>query len=285
MTRISGAALVAGVVGQPIRHSLSPLIHNAWIAEAGLNAVYAPFAPPVEGFEAFIQGLRRSGVRGLNVTLPFKEVALRLADVADAAATAAGAANLLLFDGEGRVEARNTDGIGLLAAFAKQAPDWRVDAGPVAVLGAGGAGKGAVVALSQAGAEVRLVNRTLERAQAVAEPFDRVGAWPLDRLAEAFQGAGAIVNATSAGFGEGDSLDVPLHAAPPSAVVMDMIYKPLRTGLLQRAEGLGLATVDGLAMLVGQAIPSFEVLFGVAPPASVDVRALALAAIGERERR
>ncbi len=129
------------------------------------------------------------------------------------------------------------------------------------------------------------MNRTLERAQAVAEPFDRVSAWPLDRLAEAFQGAGAIVNATSAGFGEGDSLDVPLHAAAPSAVVMDMIYKPLRTGLLQRAEGLGLATVDGLAMLVGQAIPSFEALFGVAPPASVDVRALALAAIGERERR
>jgi shikimate dehydrogenase len=285
MTRISGAALVAGVVGQPVRHSLSPLIHNAWIAEAGLNAVYAPFAPPADGFEPFVQGLRRSGVRGLNVTLPFKEVALRLADAADAAATAAGAANLLLFGEDGRIEARNTDGIGLLAAFAEQAPGWRVDAAPVVVLGAGGAGKGAVAALSQAGAEVRLVNRTLERAQAVADQFDRVSAWPLSRIAEAFEGAGAIVNATSAGFGEGDSLDVPLHAAPAGAVVMDMVYKPLRTGLLQAAEAAGLPTVDGLAMLVGQAIPSFEALFGVAPPASVNVRALALAAIGERERR
>jgi shikimate dehydrogenase len=285
MTTISGAALVAGVVGHPVRHSLSPLIHNAWIAEAGLDATYAPFAPPADGFEVLVQGLRRSGLRGLNVTLPFKEIALGLADVADTAATAAGAANLLLFGEDGQIEARNTDGVGLLAAFAEQAPDWKVGAGPVVVLGAGGAGKGAVAALSQAGAEVRLVNRTLERAKAVANGFDRVSAWSLERIAEAFEGAGAIINATSAGLGAGDSLVVPLHVAPTNAVVMDMVYKPLRTGLLQAAERQGLSTVDGLAMLIGQAIPSFEAFFGVAPPASVDVRALSLAAVGERERR
>ncbi|WP_158916460.1 shikimate dehydrogenase [Caulobacter sp. S45] len=284
-TMVSGAAMVAGVVGAPVRHSLSPLIHNTWIAAAGLDAVYTPFEPPADGFETFVAGLRRSGVRGLNVTLPFKEIALRLADTADTAARAAGAANLLLFGPDGEIEARNTDGIGLLAAFARQAPGWRPDAGPVVVLGAGGAGKGAVVALTMAGAEVRLVNRTHARALTVADGFEGVTACPIEDLAKALGGASAIVNATSAGFGGGDSLDLPFDAVPPEAVVMDMIYKPLRTPLLQQAQARGFRTVDGLAMLVGQAIPSFEALFGVAPPMSVDVRALALKTLGETERR
>jgi shikimate dehydrogenase len=285
MTTVSGAAMVAGVVGQPVRHSLSPLIHNAWIAGLGLDAIYAPFSPPANGFEALIEGLRLSGIRGLNVTLPFKENALRMADVAAASATLAGAANLLLFSPDGKIEARNTDGIGLVAAFEAQAPGWRLDAGPVVVLGAGGAGKGAVAALSQAGADVRLVNRTFSRAQAAAEMFARVEAYPIERLAEALEGAGAIVNATSAGLGDGDSLVTPFHAAPPGVVVMDMVYKPLRTGFLQQAESLGLRTVDGLAMLIGQAIPSFKALFGVSPPDGVDVRGLALEMLGEVERR
>ena len=285
MTMISGAALVAGVVGQPVRHSLSPLIHNAWIAGLGLDALYAPFELSSDGFESFVQGVRRSGMRGLNVTLPFKENALRVADVADSAAKAAGAANLLLFGEDGRIEARNADGIGLLAAFAAQAPQWRPDAAPVVVLGAGGAGKGAVAALNQAGAEVRLVNRTLERAQEIAANFDRVHAYPLSRVAEAFEGAGAVVNATSAGLGDRESLDLPFQRLPAHAVVMDMVYKPLRTGLLQNAEKHGLQTVDGLAMLIGQAVPSFEAFFGMAPPSSVDVRGLALQAIGETDRR
>ena len=285
MTMISGAALVAGVVGQPVRHSLSPLIHNAWIAGLGLDALYAPFELSSDGFESFVQGVRRSGMRGLNVTLPFKENALRVADVADSAAKAAGAANLLLFGEDGRIEARNADGIGLLAAFAAQAPQWRPDAVPVVVLGAGGAGKGAVAALNQAGAEVRLVNRTLERAQEIAANFDRVDAYPLSRVAEAFEGAGAVVNATSAGLGDRESLDLPFQFLPEHAVVMDMVYKPLRTVLLQNAEKHGLQTVDGLAMLIGQAVPSFEAFFGMAPPSSVDVRGLALQAIGETDRR
>jgi shikimate dehydrogenase len=285
MSKVSGAAQVAGVVGHPVRHSLSPLIHNAWIAGLGLDAVYAPFAPPSDGFEVLVQGLRRSGVRGLNVTLPFKENALRMADTADAAAKAAGAANLLLFSADGRIEARNTDGIGLLAAFEQQAPGWRFDDGPVVVLGAGGAGKGAVAALSQAGARVRLVNRTFPRAEAAAKAFPGVAAYPMERLGDALDGAGAVINATSAGLGDGDSLEPPLEAVRFDAVMMDMVYKPLRTGFLERAGRLGFRTVDGLAMLVGQAIPSFEALFGVAPPSQVDVRALALAAIGETERR
>jgi shikimate dehydrogenase len=273
--------MVAGVVGRPVRHSLSPLIHNAWIAAAGLDAVYCPFSPPEDGFAEFVRGLARSGVRGLNVTIPFKEQALALADRSDPAARAAGAANVLLFDGEGGIEARNTDGIGLLAAFAEQAPGWRPDAAPVVVLGAGGAGKGAVAALHQAGAEVRLVNRTLARAEAVAAGFDRVSVHTDSRMAEALDGAGAVVNATSAGLDGAAGLDLPLDLLPREAVVMDMVYKPLRTGLLRQAEAKGLRTVDGLAMLIGQAVLSFEGFFGVAPPREPDVRLLALQALAE----
>ena len=171
---ISGAAMVAGVVGAPVSHSLSPLIHTAWIQAAGLDAAYVPFAPPADGFEVLIDGLRRSGLRGLNVTLPFKARALALADRTDSAARAAGAANLLLIAPDGSVEACNTDGIGLLAAFAQQAPGWRPEAAPVVVLGAGGAARGAAAALRAAGAQVRLVNRTLARAQAVAAQVEGV---------------------------------------------------------------------------------------------------------------
>ncbi|WP_374575147.1 shikimate dehydrogenase [Phenylobacterium sp.] len=282
MSPITGKALVAGVVGAPVRHSLSPVLHNAWIEAARLDAVYAPFAPPPERFAAFVDGLRGGAIAGLNVTLPFKEQALALADEASSPAAKAAAANVLVFRADGTVFADNTDGAGLLAAFAAQAPGFDPAAGPVVILGAGGAARGAAAAFADAGApEVRIVNRTLSRAQAITEALgSRVGALGLDRAATAFDGAGAIVNATSAGLADGQVLDFPLEAAPKACVVMDMVYKPLRTPFLARAEALGLATVDGLEMLIRQAVPSFEAFFGQAPPAEVDVRALALAAIG-----
>lgn len=280
-----GATRVAGVVGRPVRHSLSPLIHNAWIAAAGLDAVYVPFELAADAFAAFVTGLRRGSLAGLNVTIPFKVEALALADAADEAARTAGAANLLLFRPDGEVEARNTDGIGLLAAFADQVPGFDVAAAPIAVLGAGGAAQGAVAALVAAGApEVRVLNRTTERAGALAARFpNRASARALAKADAAFADVGAIINATSAGLDGAGDLDLPLDAAPANAVVMDMVYKPLKTGLLRAAEARGLRTVDGLAMLIGQAVPSFEALFGEAPPINVDVRALALKALGETE--
>ena len=278
---LSGAAAVAGVIGSPVRHSLSPLIHNAWIAASGLDAAYVPFAAVANGFEEAVRGLRAASLKGLNVTLPFKAQALALANRADAAARAAGAANLLLFHADGSMEARNTDGIGLLAAFAAQAPRWRPQDGAVIVLGAGGAARGAAGALLAAGAEVLVANRTQARAQALAEALPGVRAVAMQDLSVALAGAAAIVNATSAAFGDGGGLDIPLHAAPAATVVMDMTYVPLRTPLLRQALAFGLTTVDGLAMLIGQAVPSFEALFGVPPPGAVDVRALALQALGE----
>ena len=159
---ITAKTIVAGVAGAPVRHSLSPLIHNAWLQAAGADGVYVAFAPHQDRFKAFAEGLRGGAVRGLNVTIPFKEQALVVADEATPLAKAAGAANLLLFHEDGRIEARNTDGDGLLRAIAVQAPDFDLLAGPVTVMGAGGAARGAVAALIEAGvADILLCNRTL----------------------------------------------------------------------------------------------------------------------------
>jgi len=279
--RVTGAAVVAGVVGSPVRHSLSPLIHNAWIAAAGLDAVYAPFTPPASGFAAFVAGLRGGAVRGLNVTVPFKEEALGLADRASPRARAAGAANLLVFEASGEIRADNTDGLGLLAALAQQAPGLDIAAGPVVVLGAGGAARGAVAALQAAGAaDIRIANRTAARAEALAATFG-VRAGRPDGAA-LFADAALVVNASAGGLGGGEGPACAIDAAPRETVVMDMVYAPLRTVFLAAAQARGQRTVDGLAMLIGQAGPAFEAFFGVPPPGDVDVRGLALAALEAR---
>jgi shikimate dehydrogenase len=282
MIVISGAAMVAGVVGDPVAHSLSPRIHGAWIEALGLDAAYVPLAVPAERFIPFIEGLRGGIVRGLNITIPHKQAALAMADEADAIAQGSGAANLLVFHSDGRIEARNTDGAGMLAALAEQAPQLDLAAAPVVILGAGGAARGAVAALAAAGVpQIRLINRTMARAAELASAFPRTAAFAFEDAAIAFQGAGAVINATSAGLDGAGGLDLPLDALPATAVVMDMVYKPLRTALLEAAAARGLATVDGLAMLVGQARPSFEAFFGRPSPASVDVRGICLAALGD----
>jgi shikimate dehydrogenase len=279
---ITGATIVAGVAGRPVAHSLSPLIHNAWLEAAGIDGVYVAFAPDADRFDIFVDGLRGGAVRGVNVTLPFKEVALAAADRMSARAERAAAANLLVFEPDGSVVADNTDGAGLVGALAAQAPGFDVTAGPIVVLGAGGAARGAVAALVAAGApEVRIVNRTLAKAEAVAGAIGaRVRPLPLEAAAGAMQGAIAVINATSAGLSGQGELNVPLEATPETAVVMDMVYKPLLTPMLRRAQVLGRRTVDGLEMLIRQAEPSFEAFYGSVPPAGVDVRALALKALG-----
>lgn len=278
---ITAKTAVAGVAGQPISHSLSPVLHNAWLAEAGIDGVYVALAPTAETFAAFVEGQRGGGaLRGVNVTVPFKEAALAAADEASEAARLAGAANLLIFGKDGRIRADNTDGVGLLRAFEVQAPGFDPSAGPVVVLGAGGAARGAVAALLLAGApQVRVLNRTVAKAQALAADLGpKVVAGSLADAGSRFAGVTAVINATAAGL-DGGSLDVPLEATPTEAVVMDMFYKPLETPLLKRARDLGRRTVDGLEMLIRQAEPSFEAFYGAPPPAGVDVRTLALKAL------
>ena len=280
---ISGAAIVGGVCGAPIRHSMSPLIHNAWIRAAGLDAAYVPFAPSVEGFETFVEGFRGGAIRGLNVTIPFKERALAAADRASDLARMAGAANLLIFEADGSIHADNTDGPGLLGAIAEQAKGFEAAAAPVVILGAGGAARGATAALLLAGApEVRIVNRTVARARELADAFGGavVAAGEPD-LPGLLADAGLVINATSLGLGGGEGPAADLSLTPDTAVVMDMVYKPLRTEFLRRAESVGRRTVDGLEMLLRQAIPTFERMFGVVPPAEVDARGLLLRILGE----
>lgn len=271
----TAAAVVAGIAGHPVTHSLSPLIHSAWIAALGMDAVYVPFRVQPDGFERFARGMRGGTIRGVNVTAPFKEAALAASDEADAPALAAGSANVLIFHEDGHVEARSTDGLGMVEAFAEQAPDVSLDAIPAVVLGAGGAAKAAVAALLAAGSpEVRVVNRTAARAEELVFVFkERVAAFGLGQANEAFAGAGVLINAAAGG-----PLP-PLDALPDGAAVMDMTYRPLETALLKAAKARGLTPVDGLAMLIAQARPSFEAFYGVAPPADLDVRKLAIAAM------
>lgn len=281
--KITGETVVAGVAGAPVRHSLSPIIQNAWIEAAGIDAVYVPFSPCGDDFPRFAEGLRGGVIRGLNVTLPFKEVALGVSDEVSERAEWAGAVNLLVFESDGRITGDNVDGLGLLGAFEAQAPNFDPKAGPVVIVGAGGAARGAAAAFVIAGApEVRIVNRTLAKAEMVAGALGRsVRAYALDDAAAAFEDATAVINATSAGLVD-EMPDLPLEATPAAAVVMDMTYKPLETSFLTRARALHRPTVDGLEMLIRQAAPSFEAFFGRVPPAEVDIRALCLETLGSQ---
>jgi shikimate dehydrogenase len=279
---VTSKTIVAGVAGAPVRHSLSPLIHNAWLQAAGFDGVYVAFAPHQDRFKAFAEGLRGGAIRGLNVTIPFKEQALTVADEASVLARTAGAANLLLFHEDGRIEARNTDGEGLLQAIAVQAPGFDITEAPVAVMGAGGAARGAIAALLEAGVvDIRLCNRTPERAETLVEDLSGLASGALVRAFEhpdpAADGCGCVINATSLGLGGGPGPDTPWRLMRPKAVAMDMVYKPLDTEWLQDARAHGLRAVDGLEMLIRQAIPSYRAFFGADPP-KLDVRSLLLGA-------
>ncbi|WP_404418070.1 shikimate dehydrogenase family protein [Brevundimonas vesicularis] len=270
--RITGAAMVAGIAGNPVAHSLSPVIHNAWLAAGVIDGAYVPFAPAdAAGFESLVAAGRAGLIMGLNVTAPFKEQAFALADQATAAARLTSSANILQFE-NGRVLADSSDGVGLMRGLKEQAPDLDVAGRPVVMLGAGGAARAGSGALVEAGAEVRVVNRSPERAEALAADL---GSSVRVMTAEAaFDGAALVINALSVP----PSIDFDRIA--PGTVVMDMTYKPLATPFLTAARERGLPTVDGLAMLIGQAAPSFEALFRRAPP-PLDLRALLMTHLGE----
>ncbi|MCA3731718.1 MAG: shikimate dehydrogenase [Phenylobacterium sp.] len=279
---LTAATRLAGVVGRPVHHSLSPVLHNTWLAAAGLDGAYVAFSLAPERFSAFVEGFRGGSLAGVNVTLPFKTDALAAADRVSPRARTAGAANVLVFEADGSVTADNTDGEGLLYAFARQAPGFRPESGPLVLFGAGGAARGAAAAFLEAGCpEVRLLNRTRSRAEAVAEALGgRVRV--LDLIdAAALDGAAALINASSAGLGFDAPPPPDFSAAPAGAVAMDMTYKPLRTPFLEAAAARGLATVDGLDMLIGQARPAFKAFFGRPPPAEPDVRERVLSILGE----
>lgn len=272
MSRITGAAVVGGIAGRPVAHSLSPVIHNAWLEAAGMDAGYVPFAPQdAAGFETLVAAGRAGLIAGINVTAPFKEQAFALADKTTAAARLTGSANILAFR-NGRVLGDSSDGLGLMRALAEQAPRLDLSGRAMVMLGAGGAARAAAGALVEAGAEVRILNRSRDRAEALAA--DLGPSVRLANAADAFHGAALVVNALSV------RPEIDLSQLAPETVVMDMTYRPVVTPFLAEARARGLTTVDGLAMLIGQAGPSFEAIFGRAPP-SLDLRTLLLSHLGE----
>lgn len=272
VSRITGAALLGGIVGYPVSHSLSPVIHNAWLEAGGIDAAYAAFAPrDAAGFEALVAAGRAGLIAGVNVTAPFKEQAFALADEAGAAARLTGSANILVFE-EGRVRAESADGAGVLYALAEQAPGLTLNGASVVILGAGGAARAGAGALIEAGAALSILNRTRERAEALAADLGPAVSVAPD--AGVLEDADLVINALSV------ASDIALETLKPSAVVMDMTYKPVVTPLLAAARARGLIVVDGLAMLIGQATPSFEAIFR-RPPPPLDLRALLLAHLGE----
>lgn len=269
--RITGAAMLAGIAGQPVAHSLSPVIHNAWLQAGDIDAAYMPFAPKdAAGFDVLVAAGRAGLVQGLNVTAPFKEQAFAMADEASKAAQATGSANILVFD-NGHVRADSSDGVGVLYALAEQAPGLNLKDAVVVMLGAGGAARAGAGALIEAGASIRILNRSRDRAEALAADL---GASVSVADETALATADLVINALSV------QPSIDLSVLKPTAVVMDMTYKPVVTDFLAAARARGLTTVDGLAMLIGQATPSFTALFR-RPPPSLDLRALLLAHLGE----
>ncbi len=260
---LTGAAIVAGVVGAPVRHSLSPFLHARWIAAARLDAAYVPFACPPDRFAAFANGLRGATIRGLNITAPFKREALAIADIASPEARAAGSANLLLFHSDGTIEARSTDGHGVLTALARRAPALTPAQGPTLILGAGGAGAAAAAALTAAGWHVRLANRTRETTATVAASLG-AQAFALDDLAPALADITLLINALP---------HDPGLTPPPGVAAFDMTYTGHETPFLARGTG---PIIHGIDMLIAQAEPSFEAFYGQPPP-PIDQREPAIA--------
>ena len=271
----------AGVIGWPIAHSRSPLLHGYWLKQHGIPGAYLPFAVRPGEVRAALRGLAALGFAGCNVTVPHKEETLALVDTADELSRRIGAANLVVVGPDGSLHGSNTDAYGFLANLRERAPGWRADAGPAVVIGAGGSARAVIVSLADAGApEIRLVNRTGERAETVAASLGgpiQVVEW--EARAEALEGARLLVNTTTQGMHGQPPLDLGLSALPRDAVVTDLVYVPLETPLLAAARARGNVAVDGLGMLLHQAVPSFAAWFGVTPEVTAELRALAEATL------
>ncbi len=267
--------VLAGVMGWPVAHTRSPAIHNHWIAKYGLKGAYVQLPVQPERLEAAIRGLAALGFAGCNVTVPHKVSAMRFMDELHPAARRVAAINTVVVQADGRLLGMNNDGAGYIQSLRDADTTWRGDAGPALVLGAGGAARAIVVALLDEGVpELRITNRTLERAQELAEAFgDRVKVVPWAERNEAMAGVSLLVNTTMLGMHGQAPLDVALHALPQEAMVSDAIYIPMETPLLADARKAGHRTVNGLGMLLNQARPAFQSWFGVLPEVTPELRA------------
>ncbi len=265
---------LAGVIGDPIAHSLSPRLHGHWLRRYGLRGHYVPLHIAHANLADALRLLPQMGFVGVNITIPHKEYVLSLASHVTDRAALIGAANTLTFLNDGRVQADNTDGVGFLENIRQNLPGWTAASGPALVLGAGGAAKAIVSALIQDGApRVHIVNRTRPRADALRDQFGaRVESHDWTRIPDLMSDVALIVNTTSLGMVGQPPLVLDLSRLFPPTVVTDIVYKPLETDLLVQARAMGCETVDGLGMLLHQAVPGFERWFGHTPNVDDDLR-------------
>ncbi|NQU62631.1 MAG: shikimate dehydrogenase [Rhodospirillales bacterium] len=273
-----GKTIRAGVIGWPTEHSLSPRLHGYWLNEYGIDGTYVAIPAPPEDFPAALVSLVEQGFAGVNVTVPHKQAAALAVDDLDDNAKRLGAVNTIVVKADGSLSGSNTDGFGFMENLKSGASGWSVKDGPAVVIGAGGAARAIVAALLDEGAPtLRLVNRTQERAQALAADIGGaidVVSWQ-DRAAT-LDGAALLVNTTTLGMTGNAPLDLDLGPLPKGALVTDIVYAPLETPLLVAAQLNGNRTVDGLGMLLHQARPGFRQWFGAEPTVTDGLRAAVL---------
>ena len=275
---LSGAAKLAGVIGWPVTQSLSPRLHGFWLAELGINGALVPLSVRPEDFSTVVRALILAGFKGASITIPHKEAAFALSHDCDLAARAAGAVNLLIFHDDGRIEGRNSDAAGFSASLRERLGAAAGRGSVAVILGAGGAARAVAVALQEQGAsEVRIVNRSRALAEHLVASLApqltvKLSVFELKDWPNAAKDAGLVVHATSAGTEGSPALDLSLAPLPRTAVICDIVYNPLETDLLKRAGAAGFATIDGLGMLMHQAVPAFAAFFGATPKVSPALR-------------
>lgn len=265
---------LAGVIGSPIAHSRSPILHNYWLKRYGIKGHYIPMDIAQADLAEALRMLPKLGFVGLNVTIPHKETVIALADIVTDRAALIGAANTLIFRSDGKIHADNTDGSGFVANLRQNAPDWQPKAGPAIVFGAGGAARAVVAALIEVGVpEIRITNRTRARAEALRSDFGAkltVVDWV--QAAHCLDDVATVVNTTALGMIGKPEFNVSLVELNPAALVNDLVYTPIQTEFLTQAAARGCQTVDGLGMLLHQAAPGFERWFGQRPEVDEETR-------------
>lgn len=281
--KIAGTTRLAGIMGWPVAHSRSPVLHGFWLDETGTDGAYVPLPVRPEHIGQALRALPILGFRGCNLTIPHKQTALHVADWVEPVARRIGAVNTIIVTPDSTLEARNTDVFGFRENLRETAPDWKPAAGPAVILGAGGSARAVVVALTDAGVtEIRIVNRTLARAEILARDLEtsstRITVNPWREVSNVQRHAGLLVNTTSLGMTGEPPLVIDL-SLPPTAPVVDIVYVPLETALLRAARRRGNPVVDGLGMLLHQGRPGFEAWFGASVRVTPELRAAVVATL------